>query len=328
MQPIDPDIAEQYDLDIKSIAPFKDAYIINTSAGRKILKKSILLPERVLFVHYAKEHLYKNNFTNIDRFLCTQDGLPYYAYENGIFTITEMIEGNECNFDNKRDMINASRHLALLHKASKGFIPPYEGFPRDDLGKLPIFLNKRLEEIKRLKKTAKKGRSKFDYLFLDYADFFYKLGENAIRVISLSNYEGLVSKARGVGILCHHDYTHHNIICSSEGIFVINFDFCSIELKVYDLANLIRRKMRKCNWNAGEAKSIISEYRQVEEIAGDELLILKAMLQFPQKFWRVINKYYNSRRSWSEKTYISKLYEVIEEAEAHGKFMERFDELI
>ncbi|MCR4436492.1 MAG: CotS family spore coat protein [Clostridiales bacterium] len=327
MQDIIRDIVEGYNIDVKSILPYKDAYILNTNKGKKLLKRVSYLPERILFIHGAKEHLYKNNFKCTDRYLCTVDGNPYIDIGEYRYTVSDHIEGTECNFDSKADIIAASRLLACLHRSSRGYIPDKKSMPRDDLGKLPAYFSKRLEELKKLRKAAKKGKTKFDYLFLDYADYFYNLGESVILSIPASKYGELVTASRNEGILCHHDYTHHNIMLSENKMFVINFDFCCFELKVYDLANLIRRKMRKCNWDIGEAKTIINEYRSIEPISQDEFYIMKLILQFPQKFWRVANKYYNSKHSWSEKSYLTKMQEVIMEVEYHKNFIEQFERL-
>ena len=51
------------------------------------------------------------------------------------------------------------------------------------------------------------------------------------------------------------------------------------------------------------------------------------MLLFPQKFWRVINRYYNSKRCWAQKNFTSALKEVINEKEAHIQFINNFDKL-
>jgi len=327
MQEAGSQAADKYGFEITSLTPFKDAYILNTPAGRKLLKKSLLSPERLLFVHGAKEHLFKNGFANTDRYLCTKDGLPYFEVGSDIYTLTDFIEGNECNFGDRGDIMLASRILANLHKASRGYAPPQNCIPRDDLGKLPFFYQKRLEEIKKLTKVAKKGRSKFDYMFLDCVDYFYSEGEEAISHFPDSRYGELVKAARQERGFCHHDYTHHNIVVSGSGITVVNFDFCCFELKAYDLANLLRRKMRKCNWDINEAGIIINEYRSIESLSSDEFILMKLMLQFPHKFWRIINKYYNSKRSWSERSFIIRLQEVIEESTYHRQFLSRFDSL-
>ena len=328
MQDVDKEIAGRYNLDIESTAPFKDALLINTSSGKRLLRKSTLSPERILFIHGAKEHLYKNDFKNLDRYICTVDGEPYITYEGSCFTLTNAIEGRECNFDNRGDVISASQLLSQLHKSSRGYVTPPDSISRDELGKLPFYFSKRLDEIKKIKKIAKKGKNKFDYLFLEYFDYYYNLGESTIQAFAETKYQSLVESARKEGIFCHHDFTHHNIICGENGTFIVNFDFCSFELKIYDIANLLRRKMRKCNWDINEAKIIIDKYRSIEPISDDEFIVMKLILQFPQKFWRVINKYYNSRHNWSEKIFIAKFQEVIDEIESHKKFIEKFELLL
>lgn len=328
MQEIHREIADEFNLEIKSIMPFKDVYILNTSKGRKLLKKSSFAPERILFIHGAKEHLYNRGFGNTDRYLCTADGSPYIILDDGIFTVSEAMEGRECNFDNKHDIATASHLLASMHRASKGYVPPERSSTRDELGKLPSYFSRRLDEIKKLVKMAKRSRNTFDCLFLEYADYFHNLGENAYGLLMSSKYDMLVENTKKEGIFCHHDFTHHNIICSEGNASLVNFDFCCFELKVYDIANFLRRKMRKCNWEIDEAKVILNEYQAIEAIDNDEMFIMKIILQFPQKFWRVANKYYNSRHGLSDKSYILKLQEVIDEIPYHKKFIDSFDHLL
>ncbi len=321
------ELAEKFEFDIKSVIPYRDTFIIDTGSGKKILKRTSMSPERVDFIHGAKEHLYKNGFKNIDRYICDESGKPFMDVNGEIFLITDFIEGRECNFLLREDMVKATKALALLHKASRGYTAEKVQSPWDETGKLPVNFTKRLEEIKKLKKAAKKGKSLFDFIFLQHVDYYYELGEETLKELNSSGYLKLCEESRREGIICHHDYMHSNIICSEAGLSVINFDFCCYELKIYDLSNLIRRKMRKCSWDLDEAGIIIDKYNEIEKIDDTDFLVMKLLIQFPQKFWRVTNKFYNSRRSWSEKIYIPKLQEVIDEIEPHRRFMERFDEL-
>lgn len=323
MHDIYKELTERYNIDIKNMVPFKDSFILHTSEGKKLLKKNSVSPERIYFIHGAKEHLYANNFKNIDRYLCTNKGEPYSIINGVIYTVTDLFEGQEFRFDDRNDVIDAARLLASFHKASKGYFP--QSSCKDDLGKLPVFFLKRLDEIKKLKKIAEKERNRFDYLFLEHFNYYYRLGEDTIHLLTSSNYHQLVALTRAEGSFCHHDFTYHNMIHSGDKVYLINFEFCCFELKVYDIANFLRRKMRKCNWDIQEAKVIIQEYKKVEDISEDEFLIMRIILQFPQKFWRVINKYYNSRRSWSEKGYVVKLEEVVDEIPYHRNFMENYD---
>lgn len=327
MSDLQKEISQEYDFTVKTVIPFKDFFIIDTSIGKKVLRKLNFSQERILFIHGAKEHLFRNNFCNIDRFICNKKGLPYVNINGSYYAVTELIQGRECDFEEREDVIKASVALAQMHNSSRGYIPPEKSLIKDDLGKLPAQFLKRLEEFKRVKRMAQKEKGNLDYLILQYIDYFYSLGEEVISLIKKSKYKELVEKTREERLFCHHDYTHSNIIIGDKETSIINFNSCCFELKVYDLANLLRRKMRKCNWDIKEAKVIIDAYRSVEPISEDEFFVMKIMLQFPQKFWRVVNKYYNSRRSWRDRTFERKFKEVIDEIKYHKKFIDAYDYL-
>lgn len=327
MQGLDREISEKFGLGVKSVTHYKDGYLVNTSKGRKIAKRMPFSPERLLFVHGAKEHLAANGFPNVDRYVCTLDGNPSFFYNNSYYTLSEYIEGRECNLENDGDVLEASKILALLHERSKGYTPPEGCKVQSELGKLPVYFGKRIEDIKRLKKHARKGTSAFDRMFSENADYFISMGEDAINRLKESKYSELVDSCKKEGSFCHRDYTHYNIIFGEGANSVINFENCRFELGVYDLTNFIRRRMRKCNWDMDKAKIIIEGYTSVKAISKAEQEVMGIMLQFPQKFWRVANKYYNSRRSWSERSSLYKLQDVVNEIPGHGRFMERYESL-
>jgi spore coat protein I len=322
------EIAENYGLDVRNLFPYKNILVAATPYGRKALKRLPFSPERILFVHGAKEHLAGNDFERVDRYICTLSGEPYFIYSGSCYCLTDYIEGRESNFDNDNDVRLAARVLAQLHKASKGYVAPSGCKVQDELGRLPLYFVKRLDDIKKMRRQAKKGKGKFDELFLQYADYFVETAEDAIDELASSHYMELVEKTRDEGLFCHHDFTQHNIIMAGERATVTGFDYCCFELRVYDLANLIRRKMRKCDWDVSRSELIVNSYNSVEPINEDELCVMKIILRFPQKFWRVVNRYYNSRRSWSERSSVIRLQEVIDEVGPFEEFLRQCDTLL
>ena len=328
MYSMERDILSQYKLNIKNIVSFREGYILVTSQGKYLLKESNIHPGRIRFIHGAKEHLYKNGFKNLDWYLCTIKEDPYVVFNEKYHTISRIVEGRECDFGNRDDIRNASVLLANLHIASKGFVPPPNSVIREELGKLPNTFCRRLREIKRMEKIASRRKSKFDYIYLRYAGYFYDMGKEALDYILSPIYESLIKETKREGTFCHHDFTYNNILFNEEGPAVINFDYCCFDLKVYDIANFIRRRMRKCNWDIGEAKVITDEYRSIEKLSPEDFYVMKLILQFPQKFWRVANRYYNSKRSWAERVFTEKLEEVINEIEHHKKFLENYEVII
>ena len=110
------------------------------------------------------------------------------------------------------------------------------------------------------------------------------MGKEALDYILSPIYESLVEDTKRQNIFCHHDFTYSNILFNEEGPAIINFDYCCFDLKVYDIANFIRRRVRKCNWDIDEAKIITDEYRNIEEPSPEDFYVMKLILQFPQKF--------------------------------------------
>jgi CotS family spore coat protein len=321
MQGMDREVSEVFGLEVRNMVPYKDTFMIVTPQGRKVIRKMLFSPERLNFVHGAKEHLVSKGFTGVDRYLCTLNGEPCFSFDNGCYTLVDFIDGRECNFDNDLDVKKAAVVLAEMHRASRGYTAPVDCKVQDDLGKLPGYFSKRLDDIRKMKKQAKRGKGRFDQLFLEYVDYFFDIGECAAQELNESGYARLVEITREEGLFCHHDYTHHNIIMEEERISLVNFDYCCFELKIYDIANFIRRKMRKCEWDVSKTELIIDSYNSVEPLSTEDMAVMKIILKFPQKFWRVVNRYYNSRRSWSEKSFVARLQEVIEEIGPHREFI-------
>jgi spore coat protein I len=190
---------------------------------------------------------------------------------------------------------------------------------------MPVIFRHLIDELKRFRKVARKGKSRFDYLFLKEVDYYIEEGEETLAELNNSTYMNLVTRAALDNTICHHDFTQHNILLSQNQEYITGFDNCCIEVKEYDIANFLRRKMRKCEWDIPTAKCMMDSYRSVCKIKDDEFKVLQIIINFPQKFWRIANKFYNSKRSWCEKGCLDKMDEVINEAAPLKNFIDNFD---
>ena len=149
----------------------------------------------------------------------------------------------------------------VITKISDSFLP------YSKLGELPILFEKRVNELKKLKKSAEREKKRFDYMFLCCFNYYYDSGVECIEKLKSSKYNELVKATIDEGMICHHDFTYQNLVYESDILYITNFECCSIELKVYDIVNLIRRKMRKCDWYIKEAEKIISTYTKIEQLS-------------------------------------------------------------
>lgn len=325
---IEHELEQIYSLKIEKVSPLRDGYVLETSSGNYFLRIPKISTDRIDFVYSAQKHLINNGFDKIDAYRLTSDtGLPWTIINETNYVLTPHIVGKDCIFENSKDLATASRLLASMHLAAKGFVPLSQTAYKTELGQMPLMFQHRLDELKRFRRIARKSSGRFDYAFLKVADYYCDLAENIIKQLNASPYGKLVSKANTEGCLCHRDFTGHTIVLTQNGDYIINFENCCVELELYDIANFLRRRMRKCDWDSIEAKYMFDHYNSIRQISNEEYYVLSLILQFPQKLWRVVNKYYNSKRSWCEKNCMEKLQEVLDEKEPLQLFIDSFDAL-
>ena len=82
----------------------------------------------------------------------------------------------------------------------------------------------------------------------------------------------------------------------------------------YEKADKIRRVIDIYN-------SEISEYDKIRKISDEEHRILKVMLMYPEKFWKIVNQYYNGNKSWIPDKNMGKLDVVLNQEDRKEKFV-------
>ncbi len=307
----------------------KDMARIETVDGVKSIKKINYGIERLMFVHEVKEHLVSRGFRFVDRFHEAPGGCPYVVMNSDVYIMNDWIIGRECDFDNMTHIRCAVETLARFHQYSTGYTPSERVKARNELGRLPAVLKKRSDELLKLKKIAKKGKNRFDYLYMKNVDFFIERSLSSLRIIDSPAYTRIVEIAEKDRGICHRDYSYHNLLFDREGnLHIHNFDYCCFEIRVYDLVSFLRKIMSECNWNVDVAMDVISWYDTVNKLSKDELRIIAALMEYPQKFWRIANRYYNSRRTRPETGFYNKLSDVISEKEFYRDYIKKFKDNI
>ncbi len=325
------EIERQFNIKIESIKPNKGVYQLKTNSGTRCLKKISYGTQKLFFVYGAKEHLYEKGFCNIDRYYLNTEGKPYALVNEDIYTLSEWIDGRECDFYNDEDLVKASQCLANLHIASKGFEPSENSKLKSDLGRWPHLMEKRIKSFDKMKEMVRKKKnhkSEFDIIYLKSMDYYKELGKKALETLNRSNYYDLCIIAEEEKSFCHHDFTYHNIIISEQGqVNVIDFDYCKREVRIYDLSNFMIKVLKRRQWDIDIAKLIIDSYNDIDPLREDEYMVLYGFLMFPQRYWRICNRYYYNEVNWIQTTFNNKMEELIGERESFESFMAKFKEL-
>ncbi len=314
-------IENTYSIKIHDIKKTPVGYILDS---KYLLKPSDLSSERLLFVYTALNHLQKQEFFNAEMFINTTEGKPFSQVDGKNYILTKYQPFPTFLLEDKEDLRIATELLAKLHLAGKNFTVASataelekQNLPftvKCALGEtLPTF-RKRYNELKKFKRLTLGSVDAFDLIYRKIADEFCRFAEEAIVKLETTGYEKLCHTAESEGCLCHRDFTGHNIIKSAPPI-ITNFDNAAIELPVCDLATLLKRCLRKCDWSLENADFVLNTYSKKRNLSKEDVEILKGLLLFPGKLWRISNKYYNSKKSHYEKTALSKIEEIIKEKE-------------
>ena len=321
------EIERQFDIKIETIKPNKGIYYLKTNKGERCLKRINYGPQKLLFVYGAKEHLIANGFNNVDRYYLNTEGEPYALVNEDLYTLSQWIEGRECDFHNVDDIELAAKNLAAMHYASKGYDPPENSKLKSDLGRWPHLMEKRIKALTKMRDMARKKNMKqnFDLVYIKNVEFYKNLAVRALNILKNSEYNALCEKIEVEKNFCHHDYTYHNIIVDKDNnLQVLDFDYCKREIRVYDLANFMIKALKKVDWNIDYAKRIIDAYNTVEPLEEKEYKVLLAFLIFPQRYWRLANRYYYNEVTWAQNTFNKKIQNIVNEQELYSKFIEDF----
>jgi CotS family spore coat protein len=324
-------IAKEFGRKIVYSKPLRAVNLAQTDRGMVIIKETYREPDKILYIHGLKEYLYEKGFTKLDRYLLSKYQLPFAIFENRVFVMEDYIEGRECSFTNPYDREAIVKALAQLHNLGKGYVPATGAASRNSIGKWERSWRNKIEDLLEFKELARKKRkkSKLDSMFLEDVDFYIEMCWIGFDTLKNSNYEAVCRKAKEDNVVCHHDYTYHNLIIGPSGeVNVIDFDYSCHELPVYDLASLIQKILRRYSYDIDMALEIIEGYCSIATLNRDDLVIMQSLFEFPQKFWRIAERYYRDKVAWDEKTFLSKYNDIVVMKEFVLDFVESFRKYI
>lgn len=319
----------RYPFHILEARPVRGVVRLETDQGSVCLKRSESSEGKFHFIHEAIEHLAARSFGRVARVIPDSQGNLYFKRHRSLYYLTNWIDGDEISFHSVDDVLDAARTLGEFHDVSRGFQPSEEARVKFRWEKWPEKLRYRLQGLRRFKTIAgtRWEPTKFDRLFLRYVDYFYNQGLQALDLLARCNYDSLVASAHNQRFFSHHDYTYHNLIRSrhDRSLFIIDFDYCTFDLKSYDLSKLIMKVLKRHDWDFDLALEMLNAYREGTDLPSDEYPVLTAFFYFPQRVWRTSDRYYYQKRDWPESEFLSKLETEVEHIGNRAAFLRKWN---
>jgi len=308
---------------VSALRKGRGAMICDTNKGIMLLREYNGTAGRM---EYEEELLGKLGDTGIvcvDKPVRNKENLLITESDEGTkYILKHWFLGNECEAGNEEYICLGAEVLGRIHKELRGMEfereIPAEGKPLfEEYSKYNVELKRARNFIR-----GKNKRNQFELDILGCFDEYFFMAEQAVRTL-----ESLCDKAEYDDCLgiTHGNYNYHNIIFLNDNskcnIALVNFESSRRQLQILDLYNYLRKVMEKYHWDEKTGIKLLESYDRARTISDTEKQFLKALLSYPEKFRKVINHYYNSKKSFIPDKNEEKLKQVIAQQTAMTSFM-------
>ncbi|MGL5259940.1 MAG: CotS family spore coat protein [Lachnospiraceae bacterium] len=317
-------ILEKYEIEVLRHRKGRGAILCETKEGLKIFKEYAGSAYRLSTQNLLLKALKENGNTFCEQILTTKEGELSVKDDDGItYILKDYIEGKECNIREQSDIQRAVKELANLHNhmSFPMISKEYEG-TTNTIAKEILKHNKELRKARKFLK-CKSQKTEFELYLLKHFDCYY---EKALKIEEdLQKYPFLydVDKIKKEGHFCHGEFQHHNILFQGQSSLIINFEKFSLESQIKDLSLFLRKVLEKNGWCENLGNEVLCEYKKNREISSMEWIELYYRLLYPEKFWKIVNFYLNSGKSWIPGKNMDKLNKIIDQEEKKEAFLQK-----
>lgn len=304
-------VLSEYDFEVIRSWKGRGTILFETESGIHVLKEYQGYPEKLSLQNKLLLAIQEQADLTAEQIVPNKDGNLYVqdSYQQ-TYIVKTYPNGRECNIREQEEYLSAIRTLARLHKVLRT-----ENMPEVQIQEKPFSLcqeyEKHNKELKRVRKFLRNKNQKNE--FERYLQIYYdEYMEKALYITEQWNaYFEKNSNQMPINTWYHGDYQHHNILFSNQETAVINFEKCGYGSQIRDLYLFLRKLLEKNNWSVSIGKLLLEEYQKERALNNQEMTELFYRLAYPEKFWKIINFYYNSAKSWIPGKNIEKFEKLI-----------------
>lgn len=318
-------VLESYDLQVLRTYKGRGALICETDQGLKILREYAGRESRVDFQDRLLTRIKAAGMDGVDSYVRNKENQILSADRmNHTYILKDWYEGTECNIYQPNEIQEATRNLALLHRAMAW--PEAEDIQDTVIHSVKDEFLKHTRELKKIMNYMRRRscKSEFELYFAKYFDLFYDEAEKVLLQVQDWDEALFQEHIRKNGQLCHGEYTHHNVIMSRQKVITINFEKYQPDTPMHDLYQFMRKVLEKNEWAPSVGELMLETYEQINPLTEEERQNLYFRFAYPEKFWKMANHYYNSNKAWIPEKNIEKLKKLVEQNSAKHSFLKQY----
>ena len=310
---------EQYELEVRGVRKGRGHWIVNCKEGDFVLKVYKGSEEKAALQKLLTDQILEKTDVLVQEIVPSKEGgLLVKDIEERTYTLQTYLEGRECNIKEPRECNTAVVTMARMHKGM--FIEKDRA-----QGAVPYSLQrefaKRNAELRRVRRYLKETHQKNEierFLFKNFNMFF----EKALEVEETwAQYEPYCNNLGEELLFCHGDYQHHNVWMNFQDVMVLQFEKYMADFPCRDLYLFSRKLLEKNNWDAEIGRAVLETYEKERPLPLIERISMIYRFAYPEKFWKIANFYFNSKKSFMPEKNMEKLEKLLEQENNKDIFM-------
>lgn len=320
-------LLEQYDLEVLRTRKGRGAILCETSNGLYIFKEYEGALEKLKFQNKLLCDLKEKGFDCVEQIVPARDGsLIVTDFDRTRYFLKTYYEGRECNINDDTERKEAVRFLAKIHKSL--VVPPsVETYPKTDILSEFEKHNREMKKVRRFLQDKGQKNGFEIYLLKKYDTFYDKavlVTEDMKSYFSAAEKEYLCTKKP----VCHGDFQYHNLLKTENGFALVNFEKSVVDYQVRDFYYFLRKLLEKNNWSPSLGEELIFEYNEEFPMGLYDMLQLYYRFSYPEKFWKIVNFYYNNSKVFIPDKTCEKLERLVETEDMRQMFLRHLSDFI
>ncbi len=323
------EILKQYPFQVQTRKRTRGGFLLETEQGTYLLTEYSSSLARLEFEEKIKEKLWEQGYHQLD--ITYKNSREEYftkdIYRNN-WIVRKWQSGTECDIRKEEDVLACASHLGKLHRLMK--LGQKQGSDYCQKEGIKEEMERHNKELKRVRSyiRSKKQKNEMEICLLNSFDLFFEQGCKAQKLLTESSYDELWNKTLEQGRVCHGNYTYHNVIFSDQGLATTHFEKAEIGIQIRDLYQFLRKVMEKNGWQNGLGIRVIEAYQKERSFEPGEGEVLYTLLLYPEKYWKLVNFYYNSRKSWAPAKNLEKLKKICDQQPQRMQWLKEVEGLL
>ncbi len=272
-----------------------------------------------VFVHNIKQRLKSKGFANFDTEVLTENGEPFVVYNDDVYISHRNVVGEKINLTDTTSILFLMAELGRLHSVLVATNI------KDGKSQKATFKNQ-YEQFQKLKKQVSKYTKKTDIDF-NFLKNYNKYDGQITKILSdleFLDFENYENTAIMLNDIYFGSYEDNNFIIEKNNITFYDFSKAKRGVQLNDVVGIVYAYVKACTKEGVKPVNInllIDSYKRNNELTSRELLILQAMLNFPQKYLSSIFNYYEKKRNFVPTETITKLQKYADLEEVYYDYI-------